>query len=137
MYAVPHPEDGCSNEMSRVLLEDKESLLLFHAATEDFARADVPTSIFKAFMMVNMTALQKRDGDVRGIVTGTSFRRLVTRTLARQFSFEVEAAYAPFQLPLSIRARVYCVDHAVRAATDANPMTTVLSVHGIGAYDHV
>ena len=33
--------------MLRVLLEDKESLLHFHAAAE-VARADVPRSIFKA-----------------------------------------------------------------------------------------
>ena len=126
---------GCSNEMLRVLLEDKESLLYFHAAAEDFARA-VPASIFKAFMMANMTALQKRDGGVRGIATGTAFRRLVARTLARQFSTEVEAACTPFQFALSTRAGVDCVGHAVRAATDANKMTTVLSVDGIGAYDH-
>ena len=30
----------------------------FHAAAEDFARADVPASIFKVFMMANMTALE-------------------------------------------------------------------------------
>ena len=72
---------------------------------------------------------------MRGIATGTSFRRLVARTLARQFT-EVKAA-SPFQVALSTRAGVDCVGHAVRAATDANPMTTVLSVDGIGAYDHV
>ena len=49
----------CSNEMLRVLLEDNESLVQFHAAAEVFARADVPPSIFKAFMMANMTALQR------------------------------------------------------------------------------
>ena len=59
----------------------------------------------------------------------------MARTLARQFT-EVKAA-SPFQFALSTRAGVDCVGHAVRAATDANPMTTVLSVDGIGAYDHV
>ena len=49
----------------------------------------------------------------------------------------MEAACAPFQFALSTLAGVDCVGHAVRAATDANPMTTVLSVDGIGAYDHV
>ena len=52
-------------------------------------------------------------------------------------SSAVEAACAPFQFALSTRAGVDCVGHAVRAATDANPMTTVLSLNGIGAYDHV
>ena len=38
-----------------------------------------------------MTALQKKDGGVRGVATGTVFRRLVAK-VARQFSDEVEAA---------------------------------------------
>ena len=52
------PGPGGCLEMLRVLLDDKESLLHFHAAAEDFARADVPASIFKVFMMANMTALE-------------------------------------------------------------------------------
>ena len=81
-----------------------------------------------------MTALQKKDGGVRGIATGTSFRRLVAKTLARQFAQEVEAACAPFQFALSTRAGTDCVGHAVRAATEANPQATVLSIDGVGAY---
>ena len=30
-----------------------------------------------------------------------------------------------------------CVGHLLRAATDANPRATILSVDGVGAYDHV
>ena len=88
-------------------------------------------------MSASMTALQKPDGGVRGIATGTSFRRLVARTLARQFGKAVEATCAPFQFALSTRAGTDCVGHAIRAVTDANPMCTVLSIDGIGAYDHV
>ena len=88
-------------------------------------------------MAATMTALQKPDGGVRGIATGTSFRRLVARTLARQFGKAVEATCAPFQFAFSTRAGTDCVGHAIRALTDANPMTTVLSIDGIGAYDHV
>ena len=86
---------------------------------------------------LNMTALSKRDGGVRGIATGTSFRRLVAKSPARQFSKEVERACAPFQFALSTRAGIDCVGHVMRALTDANPTATVLSVDGIGAYDHV
>ena len=88
-------------------------------------------------MSATMTALQKPDGGVRGIATGTSFRRLVARTLARQFGKAVEATCAPFQFALSTRAGTDCVGHAIRALTDANPLTTILSIDGIGAYDHV
>ena len=84
-----------------------------------------------------MTALQKPDGGIRGIATGTVFRRLVAKTLARQFGTAVEAACAPFQFALSTRAGVDCVGHTVKAATEANQRMTVLSVDGIGAFDHV
>ena len=90
-----------------------------------------------AFMTATMTALQKKDGGVRGIATGTSFRRLVAKSLARQFSDEVESACSPFQFALSTRAGKDCVGHAIRAATDANFLCTVLSIDGVGAYDHV
>ena len=88
-------------------------------------------------MTATMTALQKKDGGVRGIAIGTSFRHLVAKSLARQFSDEVESACSPFQFALSTRAGTDCVGHAIRAATDANPLCTVLSIDGVGAYDHV
>ena len=106
-------------------------------AAEDFARATVPREVSECFMLATMTALRKRDGGVRGIATGTSFRRLVAKTLARQFAHEVEAACAPFQFALSTRAGTDCVGHAVRAATEANQQATVLSIDGVGAYDYV
>ena len=84
-----------------------------------------------------MTALQKQDGGVRGIATGTSFRRLVEKTLARQFGKAVEAACSPYQFALSTRAGADCVGHAIRAFTDADPLCTVLSINGVEAYDHV
>ena len=35
------------------------------------------------------------------------------------------------------RAGTDCAGHAVRAATEADPQATVLSIDGVGAYDHV
>ena len=49
----------------------------------------------------------------------------------------VEAECAPFQYALSTRAGTDCVGHMLRAATDLDPNATILSVDGIGAYDHV
>eukprot|EP00973_Karenia_brevis_P036587 5043834-Karenia_brevis.AAC.1 len=87
-------------------------------------------------MLANMTALQKKDGGVRGIATGSAFRRLVARTLARQFLPAIEAACSPFQFALSTRAGTDCVGHAIRVLTDHDPRATVLSIDGVGAYDH-
>ena len=120
-----------------VPLDDAELLGLLSSAAEDFARAAVPGEAMRPFMLASMTALQKRDGGVCGIATGTSFRRLVSKTLAHQFGREVEQACSPFQFALSTRAGVDCVGHAVRVATEADAEATVLSIDGIGAYDHV
>ena len=128
---------GCTNEILRVCLDDKETLLLLIAAAQEFARATVPDTIFRSFMLAHMTGLRKKDGGVRGIATGTVFRRLVAKTLAKQFMKDVEQACSPFQFALSTRAGVDCVGHAVRVATDADHTATVLSVDGIGAFDHV
>ena len=96
--SAPGP-GGCTNEMLRVCLDDVETLALLVSAAEDFARAETP-DVTRSFMLATMTALQKKDGGVRGIATGTSFRRLVAKTLARQFSAAVETTCAPFPICL-------------------------------------
>ena len=59
------------------------------------------------------------------------------KTLARQFREEVEEACAPFLFAYSTRAGTGCVGHAIRALTDADVAATVLSIDGVGAYDHI
>ena len=48
-----------------VCLDHRDTLLLLTKAAEDFARV-VPVDVFLAFMTATMTALEKRDGGVRG-----------------------------------------------------------------------
>ena len=110
--------------------------LLFEAITS-LARANVPVEIADVLMGARLTALTKPDGGVRGIATGSSLRQLVARILARQFMGAFEKECAPFQYALSTRAGTDCVGHLLRASTDRDPTSTVLSVDGIGAYDHV
>ena len=93
--------------------------------------------IAEALMGARLTALTKPDGGVRGIATGCSLRRLLARKLAKQFCEVFEAECTPFQCALSTRAVTDCVGHMLRAATDANPTATILSVDGNGTYDHV
>ena len=134
--SAPGP-GGCTYEMLKVCLGDAEATHLLFRAAEDLARAEAPEPITRAFMSATMTALSKPDGGVRGIATGTSFRRLVAKTLARQFMKVVESTCAPFQFALSTRAGTDCVGHTIRAMTDDDPECTVLSIDGIGAYDHI
>ena len=88
-------------------------------------------------MSAKLTALAKPDGGVRGIATNSSVRRLVGRTLAKQFTKVFEAECAPFQFVLSTRAGTDCVGHMVRAATNKDANLTLLGVDSIGAYDHI
>ena len=118
-------------------LEDGELLTLLHFAAQDFARGEVPPEVMQLFTLASMTAIRKVDGGVRGIAIGTVFRRLVAKCLSQQYISEVEKVCAPFQFAMSTRAGTDCVGHAIRAMTDLNPRTTVLSIDGVGAYDHV
>ena len=79
-------------------------------------------------------ALSKPGGGVRALVMGDVFRRLVSRTLAQQFAEQFKQACAPFQYALSTRAGPEAL---VRAATEADPRTTILGIDGVGAYDHI
>ena len=88
-------------DVEGVLGRCRDLHLLFRAA-EDLARAETPEPITRAFMAATKTALLKHDGGVRGIATGTSFRRLVAKTLARQFGKAVEAVCVPFQFALQL-----------------------------------
>ena len=128
---------GCTYEHLKVLLDETDIFELLFDAVTSLAQARVPASISKALTSARLTALTKKDGRVRGIATGCSLRRLTARTLAKQFAKEFEKECAPFQYALSTRVGTDCVGHLLRAATDANPRATVLSVDGIGAYDHV
>ena len=120
-----------------MLIDDKATFELFFEAASSLAQARVPRDVSDLLMSARLTALSKENGGVRGIVTGCTFRRLVARTLARQFSKEFEDECSPFQYALSTRAGTDCVGHMLRAATDMDPMSCVLKVDGIGAYDHV
>ena len=117
-------------------LNDPEVTQLLFMAAEDMAMGTA-SEASRSFLLATMTAISKRDGGVRGVASGTDFRRLVSRTLARHFGAEVEKACAPFQFALSTRAGMDCVGHAIRAITDAHPCVTLLSIDGMGAFDHV
>ena len=74
---------------------------------------------------------------MRALVLGDVFRRLVARTLAQQFGAAFRTACAPFQYALSTRAGSEAVVRAVQTAIEADRRTTVLSIDGMGAYDHI
>ena len=122
---------GCTNEMLRVCLDDRETLELQTTAAEDLARATVPGEVTRSFMLASMTALQTVAFQESPLVQAFD-------DWSQRHKHDSSAkTCAPFQFALSTRAGVDCVGHAVRVATDANPEATVMSIDGIAAYDHV
>ena len=128
---------GMTYEHLRPLLDNSRDMQRLHQLGERFARAEVSQQIVDAVRMGRITALRKSDGGVRGIVAGDLFRRLVSRTIAKQLAKEVEAATAPFQYALSTRAGCECVAHVIQGLCEMNPTATITSIDGISAYDSI
>ena len=128
---------GASFELLKLALDEDETLELQAAVAERYARAEIPASVARALGTGRMTALLKDNGRARGIVAGDAFRRLVGKALCRQYGSEMDDACAPFHYALSTRAGTDSAAHFLRAATDSDPAATIVSIDGIGAFDHV
>ena len=78
-------------------LDEVGTLELLLEAASSLAHAKVPQGIAEALTCARLAALSKPDGGVRGIATVCSLRRLVARTLAKQFAEEFERECVLFQ----------------------------------------
>ena len=119
------------------MLDDEEATHLITEAAEHLSQADLPSEVADALAMGAMTALVKDNGGIRGIVTGDTFRRGVARTMAQQCALRFERACMPFQYALSTRAGTDCVARVVRSLMELDPRKTLLSIDGVGAFDHI
>ena len=122
-------------EHLKLLLQDSEALELLAEACTLLAQARVPTEVCKALAMARLTALRKPDGGVRGIATGDTFRRLVSKTLAREWAAKFDQATRPFQFALQARAGTDALAAHVRAALETRPGAVLVSLDGRSAYD--
>ena len=73
-------------EHLQVLLDHSKDAKQLYQVAELLSRAEVPVSVRDAVRLGRLTALQKPDGGVRGIVAGDIVRRLVARTMSQQLS---------------------------------------------------
>ena len=126
---------GMTTDHLRPLLESVEDTTRFWRFSQDLARAEVPKEIVDVIRLGRLTALQKPNGSVRGIVSGDVVRRLVAKTIAQQLTPAVQRATSPFQYALSTKSGGECIAHALQALTDLSERATVLSIDGIGAFD--
>ena len=122
---------GDTNEHYKVMLDDEEATHLIIEAAEHLSQADLPSEVADALAMGAMTV--KDNGGIRGIVAGDTFRRGVARTMAQQCALRFERACMPF----STRAGTDCVARVVRSLMEVDPRKTLLSIDGVGAFDHI
>ena len=128
---------GTRYEHFRVLLEDVGLWSIFCKLPQAFARADVLGEAGQALRLGRMTVLQKDNGKVLGIVAGSMLRRLTCRGVVMQFSDELMAATALYQFALQTRAGAEALAHMLRYLTDVDEDAVVVSLDGVGAFDHV
>ena len=118
-------------------MDDADAWSLFANLVQDFARADVPPDVFQALRLGRMTALKKDNGRARGIVAGSVLRRLACKAVAQQFADKLLAATAPWQFALSTKAGTEALAHAVRLLLETDDSLVVVSLDGVGAFDHI
>ena len=88
---------GMRAEHLKLLLQDLEALELLAEAATHLAQAHVPADVVAGLAMARLTALRKPDGGVRGIATSDVSRRLVARTLAKEWAQVFDNATRPYQ----------------------------------------
>ena len=126
---------GMTVEHLQPLLDAPRDLQRFVHVAERLSRAQIPPSVREAIRLGRLTALQKADGGIRGIVAGDIIRRLVARTMSQQLMEAVQVATSPFQYAMSTKSGCESIAHALQGLTEMDPRATVMSIDGISAYD--
>ena len=109
----------------------------FSRMCQAFARAEVPADVMQALRLGRMSAFPKDDGRIRGIVAGATMRRLVCKAVARQYASRFLEATAPYQFALQTKAGTEALAHTLRFLAEQDHEAVVMSLDGIGAFDHV
>ena len=131
---------GSRYEHLKLLLTQEEAAAKLTRVAEYMALAQLPPRAAAAYAIGGMTALLKEDvphRKVRGIVTGSSLRRLVARTLVQQEQETIAAACAPYQFALGTRAGTDALALLLRLLTELDDERVILQLDGLGAFDNI
>ena len=88
---------GWQYEHLKVTLDDESLAEDLHVVVEVNAQARISEEVAAQLSTGVLTALLKPNGKVRGIVAEETFRRLIDRTLAKQYEEDLEEGCAPHQ----------------------------------------
>ena len=105
---------GMTVEHLQPLLDYPRDLQRLFRAFEQLARAQIHRAIQVCIHLGRLTALQKPNGGVRGIVSGDIVRKLVARTMSQQLMESLQGAIAPYQYAMSTKSGCECLAHALQ-----------------------
>ena len=120
-------------EHLKLLLHLVNAIELLTEAATQLAQARVPANIPTALAMARLTALRKPEGGVQGIATVHVFRRLVSKTLAKQWA--IYLATRPYQFAPQAPAGTDALAAHMRAALATRSDAVLVSLDGRSAYD--
>ena len=133
--AASGPSGMTADHLFPILESEPDSELLVQVVSK-LACGDVPQDVINGIRLGILTALNKPDGGVRGVVVGDIIRCLVAKTMAsRLVAKKAGKATAPFQYALPTKAGCECIAHILQGLTDRDANVTVVTVDGVGAYD--
>ena len=124
----------------RTTLTQEDAAAKLTRVAEYMALAQLPPRAAAAYAIGGMTALLKEEvphRKVRGIVTGSSLRRLVARTFVQQEQETIAAACAPYQFALGTRAGTEALALLLRFLADLDAERIILQLDGLGAFDNI
>ena len=128
---------GLRNEYLRLSLDDD---LLFDSLYDlalILARDQVPTEVSNFLKLARLTALLKPNGRIRGISSGDTFRRLVSKTIARQKQAVLRTLVEPHNFGISAKCGTDGLIHLIQFLLDEDPLRVLLSIDGVAAFYHV
>lgn len=121
----------------KVCLDDEVAMELLTEAGDCIAQGSLPACIADAMRLSQFTALRKPSGKVRGVAAGDTRRRLVGKTLARQYKRDFLDVVAPANFDLCDRSGTDALAHMLRVMSEADSRATITSIDGVEAPDHV
>ena len=128
---------GGRYEFFKLCLENDTSFEALCEVAELLAQGRIPRRIADSLRISALTALSKPDNRVRGIAAADTLRRLVAKSLARQFQGIMRGAVAPHNFGISDRSGTDAAIHMLQYLTDALPAKVIVSVDGVGAFDNI
>ena len=105
---------GARYEYFKICLEEDIALDVLHDVAQRVARAELPSIVRDAMLFSSLTAILKPNSRVRGISAGDTFRRLVAKTLARQYHNALKNTVWPFNFGLHDRSGTDAAIHLIQ-----------------------